>query len=144
LRAHWHAQGGERRMVREFDYRGAMLVAARSPDVNETRSFDAAGRLVERAREINGHRYVERFAYDESGRMVAQTLPDSTQVAYAWEVDRIKGVRVNGQQVVCNIDYAPGSPTPVSYALGDQHVSWSWDDSRGARMVGWEAQRWRQ
>ncbi|HEY9106574.1 MAG TPA: RHS repeat-associated core domain-containing protein, partial [Roseateles sp.] len=144
LRAHWHARDGGRELVREFDYRGTLLVAARSPDVTETRRYDAAGRLVERARGVAGHRYVERFAYDDAGRVVLQTLPDGSRVGLEWAADRIRAVRVNGQLIVGDVAYAPASQTPVAYTLGGRRVTWRWDDARGTRTVAWDGSQWRQ
>ena len=47
-------------------------------------AYDDAGRLIEHVQHIDGQRFVLRYAFDQSGRMVAKTLPNGQRLQYRY------------------------------------------------------------
>lgn len=67
-------------------WRGRRLSTIHHPEENETRRYDARGRLLQRTveRPATGIRYAEAMAYDDDDRLVRHTLPEGGALLYEW------------------------------------------------------------
>jgi len=71
-------------------WRGGLLSAVRHPHENETRRYDAQGRLIQRrvtrpgTADMPAYSHVERFEYDDRHRLAVHHLPEGGALLYQW------------------------------------------------------------
>ena len=65
-----------------YDPTTGRLASTRNAATTETFRYDDEGDLVEHVREIDGHRFVTRHAYDAFGRIARKVLPDGTALRH--------------------------------------------------------------
>lgn len=80
------ARRGEQTVSTHLAWQGRQLSSVRHPEENETRRYDAQGRLIHRTieRPTVGIRYAESMTYDDDHRLIRHTLPEGGALLYEW------------------------------------------------------------
>jgi RHS repeat-associated protein len=112
-----------------------------------TFAFDARGRVIRQARAIDGVVYTNGTSYDPADRVVGETYPDASAVAYQYDVDGFLGrVSMGGSDYALLTGYnalgqvgsiaSPASSTAFAYNdTGNNRLRSVQVTARGARVL---------
>ena len=73
--------------VREYDPALGRVVRVRNAAGTERFGYEANGQLTSHVRELDGHRFETRYAYDPRGRLALKTLPDGQRLRHHYHED---------------------------------------------------------
>ncbi|MDM4769257.1 RHS repeat-associated core domain-containing protein [Solimonas sp. SE-A11] len=102
-------------------YGKGRLTGISRPGASLNWTYTAQGRVASQTQVVGARTLVTSYGYDPQGRLATQILPSGKVVGYAWNLNRLTGMAVDGNPVASNLQQEPfGGTRQWDFANGQQ------------------------